>query len=647
LSAVTPADLDEHRPTPEAALALRPARLFDSAVWLCSVHVVTRYLLPAPLRVAWTLWRIGGFLLRGLRSLLRLELDVAVLDAAAMVVCVLRLDFSTASSTAFLIQLSELIEDQTRRHSEQQLIASLLQLPEKASRVAGSEEELVDAAELVEGDVIVVRTGQALPVDGVVLNGQAWVNQSTLTGEAAAVLRERGDDVFAGTALEDGELFVRVSAAPERTRLRSIVGMVQLSESLKSGAQQSMERLANRIVPLNLMFAAGVFAVTRSLERLSAALTVDYSCALRLTGSVTSLAALREAAGMGLRVKGSRCLEMIAQADTLVFDKTGTLTQATPSVAAVLPLDDWDETEVLRLAACLEEHFPHPVARAVVEEARRRGVNHRERHAEVEFIVAHGIASTLEGQRAIIGSGHFVFEDEGIAFDAEKLTRLHDDFPDASPLFLAVGGQLVGALMIRDPLRPQIASTLQRLRAAGFARIVMLTGDNARTAAVIAREAGIDQFEADLLPDDKQLSIQCLKAEGAAVVMVGDGVNDSPALSCADVGIAMETGAAIAREVADITLTSDNLESLLVLRQLGQSLQTRTQASYKTSVAINTALLLAASTGLITASTASLLHNGTTAALCASGTRNYLSEGRCPYPVRHCWICPGTPQCGR
>ncbi|MDR2492910.1 MAG: heavy metal translocating P-type ATPase [Coriobacteriales bacterium] len=624
LATLRPDDLGPWRPTPQAALALRDGGLFEGVVHMCAVRLVTRYLLPYPLRAAWTLIQVGRFVYRGLRSLLRARLDVPVLDAVALSTCLARRDFATAGSAMWLIGLSELIEDKTRRFSEQELVSSLLHMPERVHRVIDGEETSCDASELVEGDVIVVRTGAALPVDGEVASGEGWVNQSTLTGESASVLRQAGDDVFAGTALEEGELFVRVKATPEHTRLRAIVELVRASDSHKSLVQQRMERLANRIVPLNLLFAAAVFAVTRSLDKLNGALMVDYSCALRLTGSIAALAASAEAAHVGLRVKGSRSFEAIASADTIVFDKTGTLTLATPSVSSVCALDGWDETEVLRLSACLEEHFPHPVARAVVNEAARRGIDHRERHAEVEFIVAHGIASSLDGQRVIVGSGHFVFEDEGVPRDAALDGLLAEQHPDASPLFLAVNGKLVGMLLIRDPLKPHVAETLDALRQSGLRRVVMLTGDNAATARCIAHEAGIDEYAADLLPEDKHEYVRRLKEEGATIVMVGDGINDSPALACADVGIATGEGAAIAREVADVTLATDDLGAIVSLRRISERLVSRTNASYAASIAVNTALLLAGTAGALTPAASSLLHNGATALLSASGTRRLL-----------------------
>jgi heavy metal translocating P-type ATPase len=442
------------------------------------------------------------------------------------------------------------------------------------------------------------------------------------------VLRSVGDDVFAGTVLEEGSLRVRVKATVQETKLRTIVAMVEQSEAYKSQTQERMERLADRIVPWNFLYAAAVLALTRSLEKVSAALMVDYSCALKLTGSIASLAALREAAALGFTVKGSKFFEAMALADTIVFDKTGTLTQATPKVVDVMAFDGWDRNEVLRLSACLEEHFPHPVARAVVNAAAARNLTHRDRHAAVEYIVAHGIASQLDGRRVIIGSGHFVFEDEGVSASATARAELEGRADGSSPLFLAVDNQLVGALCIHDPLKPYIAQTLDDLRQLGLRRVIMLTGDNQTIAARIAEQAGVDEFQADLLPEEKHDYLETLRAQGARVVMVGDGVNDSPALSAADVGIAMGDGADIAREVADITLATDDLTALVALRRLSQRLMVRMNRSYGFSIALNTALLLAGTAGVVQPQTSSLIHNTSTVALCAGNTRAYLPKGK-------------------
>ena len=424
-----------------------------------------------------------------------------------------------------------------------------------------------------------------------------------------------GDNVFSGTAVEDGEIIVRVTADAGETKLRSIVALVEQAESFKSETQSRMEQLADRIVPWNFLLAGAVALTTRSLVKTSAALMVDYSCALKLTGSIAVLAAMSQSAQAGFTVKGSKHFEAMAAADTIVFDKTGTLTEATPNVACVLALDGWNRREVLRLAACLEEHFPHPVARAVVRAAAEKNLRHRERHADVEYLVAHGIASSLDGKRVVIGSEHFVVEDEGVSLTEEQKRRVADETEGLSPLYLAVDGELIGVIGIEDPLKAGVREAIADLRMLGFKRVVMLTGDGERTAARIADAAGVTEYRANLLPEDKYAFVERLKAEGSKVVMVGDGVNDAPALSLADVGIAMGQGTAVAKEVADITLTGGHLSALVTLRTLSAGLTARLNASFKEVIAINSALLAAGIGGLITPQTSSLLHNASTVAL--------------------------------
>ena len=441
------------------------------------------------------------------------------------------------------------------------------------------------------------------------------MNQAALTGEPLAVERGVGDNVFSGTAVEDGEIIVRVTADAGETKLRSIVALVEQAESFKSETQSRMEQLADRIVPWNFLLAGAVALTTRSLVKTSAALMVDYSCALKLTGSIAVLAAMSQSAQAGFTVKGSKHFEAMAAADTIVFDKTGTLTEATPNVACVLALDGWNRREVLRLAACLEEHFPHPVARAVVRAAAEKNLRHRERHADVEYLVAHGIASSLDGKRVVIGSEHFVVEDEGVSLTEEQKRRVADETEGLSPLYLAVDGELIGVIGIEDPLKAGVREAIADLRMLGFKRVVMLTGDGERTAARIADAAGVTEYRANLLPEDKYAFVERLKAEGSKVVMVGDGVNDAPALSLADVGIAMGQGTAVAKEVADITLTGGHLSALVTLRTLSAGLTARLNASFKEVIAINSALLAAGIGGLITPQTSSLLHNASTVAL--------------------------------
>ena len=547
-----------------------------------------------------------------------------MLDASAIGISFVKRDVDTAGQTMFLLNVGELLEDYTRAMSENELINSLLDVPDKAQKVVGDTEVSVAATELEPGDLVAVRTGMSICIDGVVEQGSAMVNQATLTGEPLAVERSVGDDVFAGTVVEDGGILVRVRANTAQTKLRSIVSLVQTADSLKSEGQSHMEDLANKIVPWNFLLAGLVALTTRSLIKTSAALMVDYSCALKLTGSVAVMTAMSDAAKMGVMVKGAKYFESFAKADTIVFDKTGTLTEAQPRLACVLTTDGWSEDEVLRLSACLEEHFPHPVARAVVNAARERELEHRERHAAVEYIVAHGIASSIEGRRAIIGSAHFVFEDEGAQLDSDIKERIESQMQGLSPLYLAVDGTVVGVLGIEDPLKPGVREAIADLHALGVKHVVMLTGDSERTAERIAREAGVDEFKAELLPEDKYAYVERIKGEGRHVAMVGDGVNDSPALGLADVGLAMGGGSDIAKEVADIILTDTDLAAIVRLRRMSQGLIDRLTNSYSKVMLTNSALLALGITGAITPQTSSLLHNGSTIAYSLSNAKAYL-----------------------
>lgn len=597
------------------ALASRSQSLLLDLARLAGEHFLRRWFLPKPLAAVVTAWRYRHFLRAGLRSLAGARLDVPVLDAAAIGMSFAKRDPRTAGQTMLLLNVGETLEEYTRSRSEGALIEALLDLPETAQLLDGDEERQVPASELAPGDLIAVRTGMPVCVDGEVVRGTAMVNQAALTGEPLSVERVAGDNVFAGTAVEDGEIVVRVTADAGETKLRSIVSLVEQSEAFKSETQSRMERLADRIVPWNFLLAGVVALATRSLAKTSAALMVDYSCALKLTGSIAVLSAMRQSAQAGFTVKGSKHFEAMARADTVVFDKTGTLTEATPKVTCVLALDGWNRREVLRLAACLKEHFPHPVARAVVRAAAEKNLKHRERHADVEYIVAHGIASSLDGKRVVIGSEHFVVEDEWVPISPEQAERVAREAEGLSPLYLAVDGELVGVIGIEDPPKEGVAQAVSELRALGFERVVMLTGDNERTAARIAAEAGVTEFEANLLPEGKHAFVERLKAEGRTVAMVGDGVNDAPALSLADVGIAMGQGTAVAREVADITLTGGDLSALVALRRLSSELTERLNSSFKEVVAINSALLAAGIGGLVTPQASSLLHNASTVAL--------------------------------
>ncbi len=617
------AAIDEARGECAGMLAPRADNLLMDIAELVGFHYLRRWFLPAPLRAAWAVWAYRKFLSAGLRSLLAGRLDVPVLDAAAVGISFVKGDFLTAGSTMFLLNIGEALEGYTKARSQHELIYSLLAMPESARRIEGEAEVCVSAAELAEGDLIVVRTGMPVCVDGVVERGCAMVNQSALTGEPLAVERAAGDSVYAGTACENGEMYVRVTHGAGGTKLRSIVSMVEQSESLKSEAQSRREHLADAIVPWNFLLAGIVALTTRSLVKTSAALMVDYSCALKLTSSISVLSAMSQSARAGFTVKGSKHFEELAAADTIVFDKTGTLTEASPSLADVLAFGDWHEDDVLRFSACLEEHFPHPVARAVVRAAERRHLEHRERHAEVEYVVAHGVASSLEGKRVVIGSRHFVVEDEGVRVSPEQDALIEQRTVGLSSLYLAVNGELVGVLAIADPIKPGVPEAIARLRALGFSHIVMLTGDNEVAAARIAAQAGITEFEANLLPEDKHAYVERLREQGRRVVMVGDGVNDSPSLSAANVGVAMGNGTAIAREVADVTLVQSDMAALVGLRRLSCELMKRMSATSMQVIGFNSALLALGIAGVITPQVSSLLHNSSTVLFSMRDVRAY------------------------
>lgn len=625
LERITRADIQKAQQGCTLALAPRTHALLMQLARIVGAYFARRWLLPMPIRALFAINAFRPFLAAGWRELRRGRLTVPVLDAAAIGVSFLKRDPKTASQTMFLLNVGEALEDYTRASSENELIESLLNVPDSARKIEGDSETSVPATSLMPGDLIAVRTGMSICIDGVIERGCAMVNQATLTGEPLAVERTKGDDVFAGTVVEDGDILVRVREGADKTKLRSIVSLVEQADSLKSEAQTRMERAADRIVPWNFLLAGAMALATRDISKASAALMVDYSCALKLTGSIAVMAAMSNAAKAGIMVKGARHFETFANADTIVFDKTGTLTQATPKLMRVESLDDaWPNREVLRLAACLEEHFPHPVARAVVHAAEERGIRHRERHAAVEYIVAHGIASSLDGKRVVIGSKHFVLEDERATLDELRSARVEEEFFGLSPLYLAIDGSVVGILGIQDPIKPKAAEAIARLKSLGFKHIIMLTGDSAKTASRIAQEAGIDEWHADLLPEDKYAYLEALKAQGHCIAMVGDGVNDSPALSLADVGIAMGQGSDIAKEVADVVLSDTGLDALVDLRRLSCGLQQRMTNSYRKVVAINSALLALGVGGAITPQASSLLHNASTVGLSLANTKQYV-----------------------
>lgn len=573
-----------------------------------------RLVLPAPIRHVRAVIQAVPFIVKGVRCLMERGLTVEVLDATAITASLLRGSFDSAGTIMMLLKISELMERYTHARSRMALEQSLgLNIDEVWLVAEDGSERQVPLARIGEGDLIRVRTGCMVPVDGTVVAGEAALNEASMTGESRLVPKEAGSSVFAGTVLEEGTLDVRVRQAGADTRISRIVSMVEDSEKLKAGAQSRAERLADAIVPFNLLAFAAVFAITRNVEKAMAVLMVDYSCAIKLSTPVAIMSAMREAARDGMLIKGGRYLEMMADADTIIFDKTGTLTTAQPKVRRVIALGDMPEDDVLRLGACLEEHFPHSVARAVVAEAQERGVNHdRELHAEVEYVVAHGLASTVNGKRAFIGSWHFVFEDEGVTPPPRLRARMSRMAPGCSIIYLAVNGELQGAICIDDPVRDEAAGTIAQLREAGFRNIVMLTGDAENAARKVARELGIDEYRSQVLPEDKARIIEEYRKAGHVVAMVGDGVNDSPALAKADVSIAMVDASDIAREVADITLLDSSLDAILKARALSCALMTRIQNDYRFIVAFNTALIVFGVAGVLPNTTSALLHNGST-----------------------------------
>lgn len=622
---ITREDIERAQAGYAMELAPRTHALLLQIARIMGAYLARRWIMPMPLRTLFAINAFRPFLKASWQALRRGKLTVPVLDAAAIGISLAKRDPKTASQTMFLLHMGETLEGYTRTISENELIGSLLDIPNSAQKVEGDTEVCVLAESLKAGDLVAARTGMSICIDGTIERGCAMVNQATLTGEPFAVERTVGDDVFAGTVVEDGDILVRVRESTGETKLRSIVALVEQADALKSKAQSRMEAMADKIVPWNFLLAGIVAVATRNLAKTSAALMVDYSCALKLAGSIAVMAAMSNAAKAGIMAKGARYFEAFANADTIVFDKTGTLTNAAPKLVRISSLhESWSEDEILRLSACLEEHFPHPVARAIVHAAEEQNLEHRERHAAVKYIVAHGIASEIEGKRVVIGSAHFVMEDERAQIDEAQAARLEKDFSGLSPLYLAVDGKVVGVLGIQDPVKPDAAGAIAQLRDLGFEYVVMLTGDSAKTASRIAEEAGIDEWCADFLPEDKYAYLESLKAQGRQIAMVGDGVNDSPALSLADVGIAMGQGSDIAKEVTDIVLANASLSSLVTLRIISCELQRRMTGSYRKIIAINSLLLALGIGGAITPQTSSLLHNASTVGPSASNARRYV-----------------------
>ena len=586
-------------------------------------YVVLRPFMPLLLRAATAVVAALPFLCKGFAALCRGRLNVEVLDAAAIGISLLRGDFKTARLLALLLGFGEALELWTRRKSLDSLADSLaLDIDTVWVRREGREVHIA-ISELQEGDQVVVRAGSAIPVDGVVVEGEASVNQSSMTSEPLGVLRAPGASVFAGTVVEEGEIAIRPTGVGDGTRLRQIVRFIEDSESLKAGVQGRAERLADAVVPFSFLLAGLVWLVTRNTARAAAVLLVDYSCALKLATPLAILASMKEGVGRGVLVKGGRFLESLASADAVVFDKTGTLTKSRPEVVEVVPGEGYSREEVLRIAACLEEHFPHPVARAVVRRAEVEDLHHKEEHSKVEYVVAHGIASRLHGKRVLLGSRHYLEHDEGIVVNVmhDAVARLSRE--GRSLLYLAVDGELIGLIGIADPLRPEAATVIRTLRERGV-RIVMLTGDDERTAAAVAARLGIDEYRAQVLPTDKADVVRELQAAGHTVAMLGDGINDSPGLSAADVGVTLSDGADLAREVADVVLTGGSLENLLTAIDLGKSTMRRIHSNFGVTVTLNTVFLVSGLSGLLQPGLSAVLHNLTTVGVSLNAMRPLL-----------------------
>ena len=593
---------------------------------LVAGHFFRKLFLPAPIRAAYTVWRSIAFVWKGVRCLLRRRLEVEVLDALSIGVSVLRGDFSTAGSVMFLLNLGSLLEEWTRKKSLDDLARSMALNVDKVWVRSQGTEVLLPLTKVQPGDEIVVRSGNMVPLDGTVIEGEAMVNQAALTGESMPVRKAKGATVYAGTVVEEGECVFLAKAAGGANRYDKIVAMIEESEKLKSSTENRALELADKLVPWCLAGTVVTYALTRNVTRAISILMVDFSCALKLSMPLAVLSAMRECGTAHITVKGGKYLEALAKADTIVFDKTGTLTRATPQVVDIIPFSNSEKDDVLRLAACLEEHFPHSMANAVVRAAREQSLAHEEMHSEVEYIVAHGIASRVSGERVVIGSYHFVFEDEHCIVPADEQEKFDQMPAEYSHLYMAASGQLVGVICIADPLRPEAASVLRQLHKLGIRNTVMMTGDSYRTAEAIARQVGVDQFFAEVLPEDKANFVQKAKAEGRTVVMIGDGINDSPALSAADIGIAINSGAAIAREIADVTIKADSLEELVTLKTIANALQHRVSSNYRFVLSFNSTLIALGALGILQPAASAMLHNLSTIGISLRSMTNLIQK---------------------
>ena len=597
-------------------------KLIGSVVW----HYSKKLLLPWPIRTALTIGRSVKYIGMGLKCLLQRKIEVPVLDATAITVSLITKDFSTASSIMFLLGIGELLEEWTHKKSVDDLARSMsLNVSKVWLRTPENQEILVESSKIEKGDRVVVHMGNVIPFDGEVMDGDAMVNQASLTGESVPVQRTVGNTVFAGTVVEEGEITIRVKEVEGNNRFDQIVTMIEESEKLKSELEGKAEHYADKLVPWTLGATGLTYLLTRNVTKAMSILMVDFCCALKLAMPISVLSAIREASLYNVTVKGGKFLEAVAEADTIVFDKTGTLTKAHPTVVDVVNFnDEYSSDDMLRVAACLEEHFPHSMAKAVVDAASKKGLSHEEMHTKVEYIVAHGIATSINGKRTVIGSYHFVFEDEKCVVPAGK-EPLFESLPlYYSHLYLAIEGKLSAVICIEDPLRDEAAAVVTSLKKAGISKVVMMTGDSERTASVIAKKVGVDEYYAEVLPEDKAAFVEREKAKGRKVIMIGDGINDSPALSAANVGIAISDGAEIAREIADITVGSDDLYQIVTLKYISNALMKRIKSNYRKIVGFNSGLIALGVAGVLPPTTTALLHNGSTILISVHSMKNLL-----------------------
>ena len=597
---------------------------WDKLVNKVFLYGANKIFLPNPIRECITLTKSVKYLWNGVRTLASRKIEVPVLDATAIGVSIARNNMNTASSIMFLLGIGEILEEWTHKKSVDDLARSMSLNVGKVWLCQGEQDILVSTSDIKAGDLVRVHMGNIIPFDGTVVSGEAMVNQASLTGESIPVQKNAEGIVYAGTVLEEGELVIRVDQTNGSSRYEKIVTMIEESEKLKTSMESKASHLADKLVPYTLLGTGLTYALTRNATKALSVLMVDFSCALKLAMPISVLSAIREASLHNITVKGGKYLEAMAEADTIVFDKTGTLTKANPTVVDVVPFNGQDSDELLRIAACLEEHFPHSMAKAVVDAAAEKNLEHEEVHSEVEYIVAHGISSMIDGQKVVIGSHHFVFEDEKCTVDPEKMGTFNSLPPEYSHLYMAINNRLAAVICIEDPLREEAAAVIRSLKMAGICKVVMMTGDSDRTAKAIAKKAGIDEYYSEVLPEDKANFVEKEKAKGRKVIMIGDGINDSPALSAADIGISISDGAEIAREIADVTIGADNLYEIVTLKALSNSLVKRIDKNYRFIVSFNAGLIVLGITGIIPPTMSALLHNGSTLAIGMKSMENLL-----------------------